>query len=187
MKWNRMQWQALALGAGLVLSLEARAQEADTLGTQGSGNFGGMGQIAITSDLYGTMAYTSVEGPGDGFSISLKPSVDYFLKENLSLGGSVLLATTITDGDDDVSLGLRVRGGYNIWLNEKVSVWPKLGLGVAHSGAGDRTYLEIELSAPFLVHLAPHFFVGGGPGLVTQLGDGTLAQLHISTVVGGYF
>lgn len=185
MKWNRMQWQALALGAGLVLSLEARAQEEDVV--RGGGSFGGMGQIVLSSDLSGSLGYRSVEGGGDGLFLTLNPSVDYFLKENLSLGGSVLLATTITDGEDYVSVGLKVRGGYNIWLNDKVSMWARLGLGVAHSGAGDRTYLEIDLFAPFLVHLAPHFFVGAGPGLNTQLGDGTQATLHISTLVGGYF
>jgi hypothetical protein len=59
---------------------------------------------------------------------------------------------------------------------------------VAHTNEfGDRTYLEISLTAPFLVHLAPHFFVGGGPGLITQIGDDTAATLSVTTLVGGYF
>jgi hypothetical protein len=180
-----MRWQALALVAGLVLSVEASAQEEDIVGGRSmSRNFGNVGQIAISSDFQGSMGYRSSL---KAFFIALNPSVDYFLKENLSLGGSVTLATTISDGSDLLAVGLRVRGGYSVWLSDKVSVWPQLGLGVGHTNLGDNTYLEIALTAPFLVHLAPHFFVGGGPGLITQLGSDTAATLHVSTVVGGYF
>jgi hypothetical protein len=185
MKRTGTRWQALALVAGLVLSLEAVAQEEDIVGGQStSRNFGNVGQIVISSDFYGSMGYSS---GAEAFFIELNPSVDYFLKENLSLGGSVLLATAISDGDDSLSVGLRVRAGYNVWLSDKVSVWPQLGLGVGHTGASDNTYLEIALNSPFLVHLAPHFFVGGGPGLITQIGGDTTATLQVSTVVGGYF
>ncbi|WP_224372777.1 hypothetical protein [Hyalangium versicolor] len=181
MKRN-MKWQVLALAAGLLLSVEALAQEVNV----NSGSFGSTGQVVISDDMYGSIGYTS--GAGDYFFITLNPAADYFLKENLSLGGFVTLATQFQDGDDPLTVGLGVRGGYNIPLNSNVSVWPKLGLAVAHTDYfGDRTYLEISLTAPFLVHLAPHFFVGGGPGLVTQLGDDTIATLSVTTVVGGYF
>jgi hypothetical protein len=187
MKRIRMQWQALALVAGLTLSLEASAQarqEESAGGLGASGNFGSMGQVVISSDFQGSLGYNS---GFEAFFINLSPSVDYFLKENLSLGGSVTLATALSDGDDSLTLGLRVRGGYNIPLNEKVSVWPTLGLGVGHTSLFDNTFLEVAITAPFLVHLAPHFFVGGGPGLITQLGGDTVVTLQVSTVVGGYF
>jgi hypothetical protein len=187
MKRIGMQWQALALVAGLVLSLEAsaQAQEEDIVGGRStSRNFGATGQIVISSDFQGSMGYNSGV---EAFFINLSPSLDYFLKENLSLGGAITFATAISDGADELEVGLRVRGGYNIPLSDKVSVWPKLGLGVGHTNLGDNTYLEIALSAPFLVHFAPHFFIGGGPGLITQIGGDTAAILHVSTTVGGYF
>jgi hypothetical protein len=189
MKRN-MPWQVLALAAALVVSLEARAQEDETTSvrTGAAGNFGAVGQIVISSDFNGQMGFRS--GPGDDeFFITLQPALDYFLKENLSLGGHVLLATSLQSGNDPLAVGLGVRGGYNIPLTDKVSVWPKLGMAVGHQDGffADQTYLEISLSAPFLIHFAPHFFVGGGPALITQLGDSTIATLQVSTVVGGYF
>lgn len=185
MKRN-MGWRLLALAAGLIFTGEARAQEAGA-----AGSFGAAGQLAISSDFRATVGFTSVSGPGDQFLIDLRPSLDYFLKENLSLGGTVYLGTAFQNGDDPLLVGLGIRGGYNIPLSGSVSVWPKLGLAVVHSdgflGFGERTFLEVSLSAPFLVHLAPHFFFGGGPGLITQLGDDTVATLHVSAVLGGYF
>jgi hypothetical protein len=187
MKRN-MGWQVLALVAGLVFTVEARAQE---VSSGAAGSFGTAGQLVISSDFMGSIGYTSVSGPGDQFFIVLRPAADYFLKENLSLGGSILLGTAFRSGDDPLLVGLGVRAGYNVPLSGQVSVWPKLGLTVAHAdgsfGFGDETYLEISLTAPFLVHLAPHFFVGGGPGLVTQIGDDTTATISVNTIVGGYF
>jgi hypothetical protein len=183
-----MGWQVLALVAGLIVSMEARAQAASA---GAAGNFGAAGQIAISSDFTANIGYTSVSGPGDRFLIDLRPALDYFLKENLSLGGAVYLGTALQRGDDPLLVGVGIRGGYNIPLTGSVSVWPKLGLAVAHSdgflGFGERTFLEVSLTAPFLVHLAPHFFFGAGPGLITQLGDDTVATLNVSAVVGGYF
>jgi hypothetical protein len=190
-KKRNVQWQVLALMVGLVLvvSAEARAQDA-VVGTS-TGNFGVTGQFVVSSDLKGEIGYTSVSGPGDRFLIDLRPAVDYFLRDNLSLGGTVLLGTAFQSGDNPLLVGLGVRAGYNIPMSETVSVWPKLGLAVVHSDGfldfGERTFLEISLTAPFLVHVAPHFFIGGGPGLTTQLGDDTVATLNVSAVVGGYF
>jgi len=186
MKRIGTQVSALALVAGLVLSLEASAQPVDTAARGTPGNFGSMGQIVIGSEFQGALGYHS---GSKAFFIGLRPSVDYFLKENLSLGGAVILGTTLSDGPDSLEVGLRVRAGYNIPLNETVSVWPTLGLGLLHTDLGlvDGTFFEVAINAPFLVHLAPHFFVGGGPGLITQLGDNTSVTLQVSTVVGGYF
>lgn len=184
MKRN-MRWRILALVAGLVLSVEARAQES----TGGAGNFGSVGQLVFSSDFTGNIGYVS--GPRDYFLIDLRPAADYFLKDNLSLGGSVLLGTAFQSGDNPLVVGVGVRAGYNIPLSGNVSVWPKLGLGVVHSDDflvfSDGTYLEVSLTAPFLVHVAPHFFIGAGPGLLTQLGDNTVASLYVNAIVGGYF
>jgi hypothetical protein len=178
------QWQLLVLAAGLILSVKANAQEVGK--NISSGSFGSMGQLVISDDLSGSIGYTS--GAGDNFFIRLTPAADYFLKENLSLGGFVTLETAFQDGDDPLTVGLGVRGGYNIPMSEQVSVWPRLGLAVVHlSDVGDSTFLQISITAPFLVHVAPHFFIGGGPGLITELGDDTVATLQVSTLIGGYF
>lgn len=181
------QWWAVALVAGLVLSVEASAQPVDTSASPSTpGNFGSMGQIVIGSEFQGSIGYHSGR---EAFFIGLRPSVDYFLQENLSIGGAVALGTTFMSGDDPLELGLRVRAGYNVPINERVTVWPTLGLGVIHYDQflASGTFFEVAITAPFLVHLAPHFFVGGGPGLITQLGEDTAVTLQLSTVVGGYF
>lgn len=184
MKRN-MQWQVLALVAGLVLSAKASAQDIERHVSGGA--FGSAGQLVIADDLRGSIGYRS--GQGNAVFFSLTPAADYFLKENLSLGGFITLDTAFESGPDPLTVGLGVRAGYNIPMNQTVSVWPRLGLAVEHTSNGitERTFLEVSLTAPFLVHLAPHFFVGGGPGLITQLGDGTVAWLQVSTIVGGYF
>jgi hypothetical protein len=180
------QWQLLVLAAGLILSVKANAQE---IGKEiSSGPFGSAGQLVISDDLSGSIGYTSVSGPGDNFFIRLTPAADYFLKENLSLGGFVTLQTAFQEGDDPLTVGLGVRGGYNIPMSGQVSLWPRLSLAVVHySDFGDSTFLEVSLTAPFLVHVAPHFFIGGGPALITDIGDDTSATLQVSTIIGGYF
>jgi hypothetical protein len=199
MKRIGTQWQVLALVAGLVLSVQASAEEEDIVGNSSNArNFGKVGQIVINSAFLGPSLVLTSSGPGGAlgyesdskaFFISLNPSADYFLQENLSIGGSVGLATTISDGPDLLAVSLRVRAGYNIPMNDKVSVWPTLGLGIGHLdiGLADTTYFEVAINAPFLYHIAPHFYVGAGPGLTTLLGDDTSVTLQASTVLGGYF
>jgi hypothetical protein len=173
---------------GLVLSVEARAQEATS--SVSAGNFGAAGQLVFSSGFSGEIGYTS--GPRDYFLVDLQPAADYFLKDNFSLGGSILFRTEFQSGDNPLLVGLGVRAGYNIPLSGSVSVWPRLGLAVVHSNGegilgGEDTYLEVSVDAPFLVHVAPHFFIGGGPELVTQLRDPTVASLGARAILGGHF
>ncbi len=110
MKRIGTQWQALALVAGLVLSVEASAQGEEVAGDgTNAGNFGKMGQIVINSAFVGPQFSVTSSSPGaalgyesgsEAFFISLNPSADYFLQENLSVGGSIGLATTVSDGPD---------------------------------------------------------------------------------------
>ncbi|HEX8699095.1 MAG TPA: outer membrane beta-barrel protein [Myxococcaceae bacterium] len=200
MKRTGTQWQALALVAGLVLSVEASAQqEEDIVGDKSNArNFGKVGQITINSAFIGPQFSLLSSPPGgalgyesgsESFYISINPSADYFLQENLSIGGSIGLATTVSDGADLMVIALRLRAGYNIPMNDKVSVWPSLGLGVGHADAGlfDTTFFEVAINAPFLYHIAPHFYIGAGPQLITVLGDDTSVTLGANTVLGGYF
>ena len=199
MKRIGAQWQVLALVAGLVLSVEASAQEEDTAGGRSStGNFGSAGQIVINTAFSGPLLAITPASPGaalgyesnsEALFLSINPSVDYFLQENLSVGGSVGLATALADGPDLMILALRVRAGYNIPMSEKITVWPQLSLGLGHAdfGLADTTFFEVAINAPFLYHVSPHFYIGAGPGLTTLLGDDTSVTLGGSTVIGGYF
>jgi len=199
MKRIGTQWQALALVAGLVLSVEASAQEEDIVGGKSNARaFGRMGQFVINSSFSGPQLVLLSSAPGGALGyesdskalfISLNPSADYFLQENLSIGASLGLSTALSDGPDLLLVSLKVRAGYNIPMNDKMSVWPQLGLGIGHAdiGIADTTYFEVTINAPFLYHLAPHFYIGAGPGLTTVLGDDTSVTLQANTVLGGYF
>ena len=86
------------------------------------------------------------------------------------------------------------RVGYNVGINEQLSFWPKGGLVFSHSSSSpddssdSRTGLEIY--APLLFHPAPHFFLGGGPGLSTDLsssGGAKTTTIRLESVVGGWF
>src|SRR5688572_24533324 len=105
MKRIGSQWQVLALAAGLVISVQASAQEEDIVGDRSNArNFGKVGQIVINSAFVGpSFSLVSSGGPGgalgyesdsEAFFISLNPSADYFLQENLSVGAAMGLATT---------------------------------------------------------------------------------------------
>ncbi|MCE9668341.1 hypothetical protein LY474_11010 [Myxococcus stipitatus] len=183
------KWKAMAVVAGVMVSASASAQATGG----GSGPFGNAGQFVISSDASGNLGYTT-EGSGYGF-ISLNPSVDYFLKENLSIGSGVNIAAAFFDGDTQAAFGINARVGYNIALSEKVSVWPKgivtLFVGdnilATQDGTNRAATVILEGYAPFLYHLTSHFFVGAGPRLSVGLGDDVDVTISVGTTVGGYF
>jgi hypothetical protein len=124
--------------------------------------------------------------------IVIQPSVDYFIAPNVSVGGELGIdhlsvstpsppygygqATNNSTGATAISAEARV--GYNVSLTETVSLWPRLGLGYVYTTtsfpyAPDATghSIPLSLSVPFLWHPGGHFFVGGGPAIVTQLSN----------------
>jgi hypothetical protein len=83
-----------------------------------------------------------------------------------------------------------VRAGLNCPLGERTSFWPTLAIGVSNENvtsftsqvlemnrdglfvrAGDlcETAVWAYLTAPFLFHPAPHFFLGFGPRVLVDL------------------
>ena len=121
----------------------------------------------------------------------LNPGVDYFIIDNLSIGGEVLFALTGTsitthprNGGGDVSadgpsgtyFGLMPRVGYNIPLSSLFSIWPRGGIGLqtaSFSGGGtpdsSETVWFMFADVPFLLHPVEHFFIGAGPGVTFSL------------------
>ncbi|GEN11233.1 hypothetical protein SAMN05443572_11483 [Myxococcus fulvus] len=183
------QWQAMAVAAGLMVASTASAQETGG----GSGSFGNAGQIVVSSDAYANLGYTT-EGAGGGY-FHLAPSADYFLKENLSVGGNVQLRVNFGDDDSQAAFGIGARVGYNIALGEKISVWPKAGVTLfvgdniigMQDGTGSLSTVILDGYAPFLYHITSHFFVGAGPRLAIGLGDDVDVTFGVSTTIGGYF
>ena len=181
------KWQFLAAVAGLMVSLNAGAQET-------GGGFGSPGRIVISADASASLGYATYGDRDAGF-FTLEPSADYFIKQNLSVGTALRIRALFGDADA-TAIGLNVRGGYNIPLSDSVSVWPKLGLSL---NLGDEELLPLgnvlptdstlvfDAYAPFLFHLGSNFFVGGGPRLELGIGDDVGVVFGVFTTVGGHF
>jgi hypothetical protein len=166
--------------------------------TPGPSGFGAQGQLVIGGALEapinsgGTntrpMLGIAKTSGGDTI-ISIQPSLDYFIIPNVSVGGVVGL-TVVTGRPGRTTVLLGARGGYNLNLADRVSFWPTLGLSFEHTSVGNgggsdqQTYLNIL--APFLFHLAPHFFVGAGPFIDVGLGAFDPNLFGIWSVVGGW-
>ncbi|WP_342377560.1 hypothetical protein NVS55_39660 [Myxococcus stipitatus] len=185
------QWMAVA--AGVMVATSASAQS-EAGGSSGGGSFGNAGQIVVSSDASGSLGYTT-EGSGYGY-FSIEPSVDYFLKENLSIGSGIRLRVVFPEGDTAAAFGISARVGYNISLTDKISVWPKgvvtlnVGddlLGTIPEGTLAAATVILEGYAPFLYHVTPHFFLGAGPRLALGLGDDVEVTFGVATTIGGYF
>lgn len=186
------KWQAVALVAGLMVSLSAGAQEAARAPRTGGG-FGNQGGIVISSDVQASLGYVTYGNDGIGF-FSLEPGVDYFFKQNLSLGGSLRLRAIFGDGDA-TGIGLGARVGYNVPLGERISLWPKFGLELnfgdaifpfANVVATDAT-LVLDAYSPLLFHVTSSFFVGIGPRLGIAIGDDVGIGFSLASTLGGHF
>lgn len=163
-----------------------------------SGRFGEEGQIAVSSDAGLSISNTSIDGiDGSTTNMILRPAVDWFLMDSLSLGGFVGVEYNSAPGGSSTVISLGPRVGYNLPLAERLSVWPKLGFSLASTSfeddtiAGDEeetnTSLQLNLFAPLMFHPAPHFFLGLGPALDQDLsGDSKATTVAVRLTIGGW-
>jgi len=154
--------------------------------------FGSPGQLVISSDANLGLTGETTGGVNgspstSGWNLTVLPAADYFVIQGLSIGGFVDFTHTevsspnLTNGvpndtgSTSVStntFGIGARVGYNLPITDWISVWPKLGLGFSDtgvSGGGSSNRWTLFVYAPFLYHLASHFFVGLGPLLTADL------------------
>jgi hypothetical protein len=160
--------------------------------------FGGPGTLAISSDmnlaLQGCSGCASPVtlgyGPlgnlanSSGWLFTLAPAADYFVIQGLSIGaqisythahtnlsGTGIGSSSSTTADTDL-FGIGARVGYNIPIMDLLSWWPKVGIvftNASTTGNLSGNTFDLQLYAPLLLHLAPHFFAGLGPNLQTDL------------------
>jgi hypothetical protein len=155
--------------------------------------FGGPGTLAISSDFNLGFTGQSVSNNGPStWTFTLAPAADYFVIQGLSIGGQVAYAhshSSLTDAagtsttNDQDTFGIGARIGYNIPISDFLSFWPKVGLifnvvsgnfgGTGTTTGANNGYsgnaFDVQVYAPLLLHLAPHFFMGLGPGVQTDL------------------
>lgn len=144
------------------------------------GVFGERGQFVVSSDLDFALTRTSWSmGGGSSVLFSVTPSLDYFVSSNFSVGGLVTFThqSNALGPADLTQFGLGARAGYHLVLTNVLSLWARLGLvytrdsydggGALVDGSGN--LFQLQLFAPVLWHPAPHFFIGAGPALATDL------------------
>jgi hypothetical protein len=149
--------------------------------------FGNQGVFAFTNDMNIAFAGHSESSPNPGdtpshWTLTLKPSMDYFVIQGLSIGGFVEWSHTgrsvpnqngggsQTSNSDTFGIGPRV--GYNIPIVDAVSWWPLVSLAYTTTSNSDNTgdnAFTLGVYAPFLYHPVSHFFMGLGPFLSTDL------------------
>jgi len=170
-----------------------------------SGVFGAKGQLAISSDAGLSISNTSIDGiDGSSTNIVMRPAVDYFVVDYLSIGGFLGLEHNSAPGGKSTAVSIGPRVGYNIPLSERFSVWPKVGFSFAStsqetdevelpSGAtvgGDdesSTSMQLNLFAPVMFHPVQHFFIGFGPAFDLDLsGDTKATTIAARLTLGGW-
>jgi len=162
--------------------------------------FGEAGELVISGALSASFGHYGISSEGlSSNSFGIQPAFDYFVAPDFSVGASAFfrydnLTSTMSDtfGQKTVTYGLSGQLGLNLWLGERVSLWPKLSLSLSqnrmtfsppttvpvgveladHPPQVDNI-VSVELYAPFLFHLAQHFFVGFGPDVYVDLLDST--------------
>ncbi|HEU4583327.1 MAG TPA: outer membrane beta-barrel protein [Polyangiaceae bacterium] len=170
-----------------------------------SGRFGGKRQITVSSDAGFSIGSTSISGvDGSTTSIVLRPAVDYFIADYISLGGFLGLDYTSTAGGSSTTFSIGPRVGYNFPLSERFSLWPKVGFAFASTSQDEddtqlptgqtiesddetNTSLQLNLFVPFMFHPVEHFFVGLGPALDQDLtGDNKATTIAARLTLGGW-
>lgn len=167
--------------------------------------FSRQGHLAISNDAGFGFGVEGNNAPNSktGVAFVIKPAADYFVIDNLSVGGFLRLGFAndagvgLNDGYN-TAFGIGARVGYNIPVAQNFSIWPRAGLGVntgsvnvAGANGTDvsvsQTNLTLNLSVPFLVHPVDHYFLGLAPALDVGLtGDIKNTAFTINFVVGGW-
>jgi hypothetical protein len=165
-----------------------------------SGRFGLKGQKAVSSDAGFSISNTSVSGvDGSTTTLILRPAVDWFFADSISLGGFVGVEYNSTPGGNSSVISVGPRIGYNLPLSDRLSIWPKVGFSLANTtvsndgvnGVDDEdesnTSVQLNLFAPLMFHPVQHFFLGFGPALDVDLsGDAKATTIAARLTLGGW-
>jgi len=197
--------------------------EAETKILRPDPRFGDAGEVTLNGALsasFGHLGYDTTNTSST--NVNVEPAFDYFSAQSVSEGASVFFRYSEGQSGglkvDSKTIGATVRVGNNFWLGGRFSFWPKLALGFWRSwlhyaapapGFGitidgismpigpDSRFKEnaifIEVQAPFLFHVARHFYLGFGPNgyvdVLHSVGDSKNLRRFFgaSSTVGGWF
>ena len=146
--------------------------------------FGQQGQLVVSSEL----AFGLHRIDGGAVHLFLRPALDYFIAQNISVGGMVILNYSNPPGaaptQTDIWLG--ARAGYNLLLTDAISFWGTLAFLYQNPAGDTGSNVRARVFAPFLFHLVPHLFVGVGPYFEQGMSE-SFTNFGLESLVGGYF
>jgi hypothetical protein len=168
-----------------------------------AGRFGDKSQLTISSDAGLSIGTTSVSDiDGSTTTITLRPAIDYFVANNLSLGGFIGLDYVKAGGSHATTFAIGPRVGYNLAFSDRFSLWPKLGFSYSSTDVStdvstapnttvsignSGSHLALNVYVPVMFHPVQHFFLGFGPALDTDLsGDARTTTIAGRLTVGGW-
>jgi hypothetical protein len=171
--------------------------------------FGGAGQVVFWGSGGATLSgassgYTNSSTTTSSSNINIGPSVGFFLSNLILLEAAVEVwrqsDSTVTDYGFDIASGL----GFNVPVGQRVSILPEFRLGggwakynYTSASTTDRDFFHYwgSIGMPVLFHVAPHFFIGGGP--VIRIYDSKLntpgstayetVRVTLQASIGGWF
>jgi hypothetical protein len=163
--------------------------------------FGGQQTLAISGDfLLAVQRYSSTSFSSET-NVTVRPALDYFVLDHLSVGGLVGFGYMGGPGPLDasrLSFAIGPRVGYEIALADRFSIWQNLGTSYLRSrdryngqwfGPASWT-LNATAGADVIGQIAPHFFMGLGPYVVSELarsgGDASGTGYGVTSTLGGW-
>lgn len=159
-----------------------------------SGWFGGKGQLALLAETGVVFSHTSISGGGSSTTFVLRPAIDYFVIDHLSLGVFTGVNYEKAAGASATTYGIGPRVGYDIPFTPRFSLWPKAGLSYntttlktdTPSVSNTNSAIALNLFVPVMFH-TNHYFVGFGPALDLDLsGDAKATTFAVRLNVGGW-
>lgn len=161
-------------------------------------------QLTPTADCTGsTCSITTTEATTHSTSLWLAPSIDYFFAPNVSVGGlfsvdatfggssiktSVQTGGSVTQDPErkvdlptTVSFTLMPRIGYFFRINDRISIWPRVGLGyfsgsqAVVDSAGNTSKQGVSafistIDAGFIYQITDNVFFRAAPGVTFSMG-----------------
>lgn len=152
------------------------------------GGFGSTGQWVFSIETADPgSGFFFIHASGGNATISLNPAVDYFIANNVSVGGSVSFSHDSSEAGS-TTIGIGARAGYNLNITGQFAFWPGVRLFAEHVNANhaDSSDSQFGVFAPFLYHLTPHFFLGAGPDFNLGLSGGSYKEYGIDFIIGGW-
>jgi hypothetical protein len=182
---RRHRWPPALLALALTWLPAEMAQAAPTGRFGDAGVFSPSGQIWLSQSAASSAPSTM---------LVVTPLLLYFVTDGLAVGGGVGgTYSRFASGGATTTLHLAPSLGYNLWLGDRVSLFPTVLVVFSSQRAPQlaaSSSVALSVEAPVLVHVG-NFFVGAGPTYRATLQPRSAAsgsaEIGLTTVTGGWF